>query len=84
VDGGRHWASVTDDVADAAAHLTGYEPGLFDRTPLAIYVPGELQGDPRGVDADRSVCSNAHCIGESIWQRRSFLCHLQLQASKLA
>jgi len=41
VDGGRHWLSITDEIADAVLSLTGYESCLFDRTPVVMFVPGE-------------------------------------------
>lgn len=42
LDGGRHWVNVTDDILDALLNLTNHAPGLFEHTPVSMFVPGGL------------------------------------------
>lgn len=42
LDGGRHWANITDDIYEALLTVTDHAVGLFDHTPVCMFVPGGL------------------------------------------
>lgn len=42
IDGGRHWLNITDDIHEALLGLTNHALGLFEHTPVCMFVPGGL------------------------------------------